>query len=63
MKRFNDDTLEQAVNLLLDKSARMRPVKPFPAPSANFVIRVIIPVFIIGLILFTIAYFAMHPNL
>lgn len=54
--------LEQAMNLLLDKSERMRPVKPFPTPTRNGIIIFIQIASVISAVL-TIAYFAMHPNL
>lgn len=62
MKKYNDN-LEQAINLLLDKSERIKPVKQLPTPTTNIVIKVVIPVIIIGTILFTVWYMAMHPNL
>jgi len=62
MKRFNNDTLEQAINLLLDKSERMQPVRKLPTPTRNGVIIAIQIATVISALL-TVWYMAMHPNL
>lgn len=62
MKRFENDTLEQAVTLLLDKSEKQRPVKQVRKVNRNTAI-VVIQVAFAAIILWTIWYFANHPSL